>query len=90
MSLKINLGSGYKRIEGFLNVDDDPLVNPDYIVNLDYKKYHELVTNKSTGINIKDKKCQCGKSRPTFNEPGKKAPICCNQCKKFLCKSNIK
>lgn len=33
--MKINLGSGYKRIDGFLNVDDDPLVNPDYSINLD-------------------------------------------------------
>lgn len=35
MGLKLNIGSGYKRFEGFLNVDDDPLVEPDYIVNLD-------------------------------------------------------
>jgi len=35
VGLKINLGSGFKRIDGFLNVDDDPLVEPDYIVNLD-------------------------------------------------------
>lgn len=33
--MKINLGSGYKRYEGFVNVDDDPLVKPDYIVQLD-------------------------------------------------------
>jgi predicted SAM-dependent methyltransferase len=33
--MKINLGSGLKRIEGFVNVDHDVLVNPDYIVNLD-------------------------------------------------------
>lgn len=33
--MKINIGSGYKRIEGFLNIDDDPLVEPDYLVNLD-------------------------------------------------------
>lgn len=33
--MKINLGSGYKRIDGFLNIDDDPLVNPDYSINLD-------------------------------------------------------
>lgn len=35
MGLKVNLGSGYKRYEGFVNVDDDPLVEPDYVVNLD-------------------------------------------------------
>lgn len=33
--MKINLGSGYKRYEGFLNVDDDPLVDPDFVVNLE-------------------------------------------------------
>lgn len=33
--MKINLGSGFKRYEGFVNVDDDPGVNPDYVVNLD-------------------------------------------------------
>lgn len=35
MGYKINLGSGFKRYDGFLNIDDDPLVNPDYIVTLD-------------------------------------------------------
>ena len=33
--MKINLGSGFKRIEGFVNVDDDPLVEPDYLVNIE-------------------------------------------------------
>lgn len=33
--MKLNLGSGYNRIDGFLNIDDDPLVNPDYLINLD-------------------------------------------------------
>ena len=32
---KINLGSGLKRYEGFLNIDHDPAVNPDYVVNID-------------------------------------------------------
>ena len=32
--MKINLGSGYKRYAGFLNVDDDPLVEPDFLVNI--------------------------------------------------------
>jgi ubiquinone/menaquinone biosynthesis C-methylase UbiE len=36
--MKINIGSGYKRIEGFLNVDDDPLVEPEYLVNLEEAK----------------------------------------------------
>lgn len=33
--MKINLGSGYKRIDGFLNVDADKNCNPDYLVNLE-------------------------------------------------------
>jgi predicted SAM-dependent methyltransferase len=33
--LKLNIGSGFKRFDGFLNVDDDPGVNPDYCVTLD-------------------------------------------------------
>jgi SAM-dependent methyltransferase len=36
--MKVNLGSGYKRIDGFVNVDDDPLVSPDYVVNLEKDK----------------------------------------------------
>lgn len=32
--MKINLGSGIKRFEGFLNVDHDAHVNPDHVVNL--------------------------------------------------------
>jgi ubiquinone/menaquinone biosynthesis C-methylase UbiE len=32
--MKINLGSGKKRFEGFKNVDDDPSVDPDFLVNL--------------------------------------------------------
>jgi predicted SAM-dependent methyltransferase len=34
-SLKINLGSGLKRFDGFINVDADPAVKPDFVVNLD-------------------------------------------------------
>jgi predicted SAM-dependent methyltransferase len=33
--LKINIGSGYKRISGFVNVDSDPKTNPDYVVDLE-------------------------------------------------------
>lgn len=33
--MKINIGSGFKRFDGFLNVDDDPIVKPDYNVCLD-------------------------------------------------------
>lgn len=33
--LRVNLGSGYKRIEGFVNVDDDVLVEPDYLVDIE-------------------------------------------------------
>lgn len=33
--MKINLGSGRKRYDGFLNVDANPDANPDYVMNLD-------------------------------------------------------
>jgi len=33
-----------------------------------------------TMIDIKHKRCQCGK-HPSFNEPGKTTPICCHSCK---------
>lgn len=33
--MKINLGGGYKRYPGFLNVDSDKNCKPDYLVNLD-------------------------------------------------------
>ena len=36
--MKINLGSGYKRIDGFLNIDDDPLVEPDFLCNVEKDK----------------------------------------------------
>lgn len=36
--MKINLGSGYKRIDGFLNIDDDPLVEPDFLCNIEKEK----------------------------------------------------
>ena len=36
--MKLNIGSGYKRYDDFLNVDDDPLVSPDFIVNLEEAK----------------------------------------------------
>jgi len=33
--MKINIGSGLRRIDGYVNIDDDPLVNPEYLINLD-------------------------------------------------------
>ena len=33
--MKINLGSGYTKYPGFLNVDHDPLTNPDYLAGLE-------------------------------------------------------
>lgn len=33
--MKVNLGAGYKRIPGFVNVDADHNCNPDYIVDLE-------------------------------------------------------
>lgn len=36
--MKLNIGSGYKRIPGYLNVDHDPLVNPDFLQDLENLK----------------------------------------------------
>ena len=35
MGLKLNIGSGFKRYEGFINIDSDPLVKPDHVIELD-------------------------------------------------------
>jgi hypothetical protein len=42
---------------------------------VDRKRYEE----ENGGIH--NKKCQCGKARPTYNEPGEKKPIYCSTCK---------
>lgn len=36
--MKINLGSGHKRYDGFLNVDSDPSTKPDFLVDLEKEK----------------------------------------------------
>lgn len=36
--IKLNIGSGFKRFDGYANVDDDPGVKPDYVVCLDDNK----------------------------------------------------
>lgn len=36
--MKINLGAGLKRFDDFVNIDDDPLCNPDYLVNIEDAK----------------------------------------------------
>lgn len=33
--LKINLGAGYDKTEGFITLDDDPNTNPDYLIDLE-------------------------------------------------------
>jgi ubiquinone/menaquinone biosynthesis C-methylase UbiE len=33
--MKINIGGGYKRYDGFVNVDHDPLTNPEYVADLE-------------------------------------------------------
>lgn len=38
--MKINIGAGLKRIDGFVNVDGDALCNPEYLVNLDDPNLH--------------------------------------------------
>ena len=31
-------------------------------------------------VDVINKKCKCGKARPSFNEPGETKPICCKDC----------
>lgn len=33
--MKLNIGSGHKRYDGFANIDDDTSCNPDYLIHLD-------------------------------------------------------
>lgn len=33
--MKLNIGCGRKKFDGFINIDDDPLVEPDHLINLD-------------------------------------------------------
>ena len=33
--MKLNLGSGYKRVPGFVNIDSSPACKPDYVVDLE-------------------------------------------------------
>ena len=37
--MKINLGSGYKRHQGYVNVDGDELTSPDYVVDLERDRF---------------------------------------------------
>ena len=32
-------------------------------------------------VDVKSKRCQCGKHIPSFNLPGETTPICCSECK---------
>lgn len=38
--MKINIGGGLKRFEGFVNVDADPNTKPEYLHNLEKDKLH--------------------------------------------------
>lgn len=33
--MKLNIGCGTKKFEGFINIDDDPTIDPDLLLNLD-------------------------------------------------------
>jgi len=37
--MKLNLGSGYKRIPGFVNIDSSPACKPDYVVDLERDEF---------------------------------------------------
>lgn len=34
--MNINIGAGYKRFQGYVNVDSDPNCNPDHLLNLEH------------------------------------------------------
>jgi hypothetical protein len=36
--MKLNIGGGFKRYDGFVNVDYDSLCNPDIICNIEIEK----------------------------------------------------
>ena len=36
--IKLILGCGHKKMEGFINIDDDPLIEPDMVLNLNDAK----------------------------------------------------
>lgn len=36
--IKLNIGAGYKKIDGYLNIDDDINCNPDYKLNIETDK----------------------------------------------------
>lgn len=38
MSIKVNIGCGYKKEEGFINIDADPLTEPDHVIDLEKAK----------------------------------------------------
>lgn len=37
--MKLNIGGGYKKYEGFLNADIDPLTSPDFLMNLETDRF---------------------------------------------------
>lgn len=37
--MKLNLGSGYRRLDGFLNVDCDPLTEPDILMDFENDRF---------------------------------------------------
>ena len=52
--MKINIGGGLKRFEGFVNVDADQNVKPEYLCNLETEK---LPFEDSTVEEVKALQC---------------------------------
>ena len=47
---KLHLGSGYKKINGFVNIDSDELVKPDLLLNLDDENIIERMSGRRVHI----------------------------------------
>lgn len=48
--IKLNLGCGHKHLNGYLNLDNDILAKPDYVVDLENAKFTFLEDNSVTEV----------------------------------------
>lgn len=48
--IKLNIGSGYKRIQGYINVDHDPLCDPDILADLENLRLGDIADSTVSNI----------------------------------------